>query len=213
MAEVTVKSAEEFASNDTTKKVTEGTSASPVTKHPLNSSWTLWYFLNDRSIAWEDSQIQVASFDTVEDFWSLFNNITEASQLRVGCDYSLFKTGIKPMWEDNHNKHGGKWSLTSSPKSRGKELDSFFTDLVLMMIGENEDAHICDEINGVVLNVRHKGDKLALWTRNSTDKDTILSIGEVMQRCLNLPDRKLEFIRHSDTSSSKRGTMNIFMTL
>ena len=50
---------------------------------------------------------------------------------------------------------------------------------VLMMIGENEEASICDEINGVVLNVRHKGDKLALWTRTTNDKELVMSIGWV----------------------------------
>jgi len=214
MAEVTGKSTEEFVTNGTSNQTKESSiPPSPMTKHPLNSSWTLWYFLADKNIAWEDSQIQVASFDTVEDFWSLFNNIQDASQLRMGCDYSLFKTGVKPMWEDESNKKGGKWNLNTSLKSRKQELDSLFTDLVLMMIGENEEASICDEINGVVLNVRHKGDKLALWTRTTNDKELVMSIGELMKRCLNLPDRKLDFIRHADAATSKRGQTLVHMTL
>ena len=36
----------------------------------------------------------------VEDFWALYNHIELASRLAAGCDYSLFKEGIKPMWED-----------------------------------------------------------------------------------------------------------------
>ena len=48
------------------------------------------------------------NFDTVEDFWSLYNHIEVASKLQIGSDYSLFKKGIKPMWEDPHNKDGGR---------------------------------------------------------------------------------------------------------
>ena len=36
----------------------------------------------------------------VEDFWALYNHIELASRLQAGCDYSLFKEGVKPMWED-----------------------------------------------------------------------------------------------------------------
>ena len=36
----------------------------------------------------------------MEDFWALYNHIELASRLAAGCDYSLFKEGVKPMWED-----------------------------------------------------------------------------------------------------------------
>ena len=77
---------------------------------------------------------QVATFDTVEDFWTLLNYISEANNLPVGSDYSLFKVGqnidksyiftqskkctnsnpftvlqkgIFPDWEDVRNAQGG----------------------------------------------------------------------------------------------------------
>ena len=33
----------------------------------------------------------MATFDTVEDFWALMNYVSEANNLPVGSDYSLFK--------------------------------------------------------------------------------------------------------------------------
>jgi translation initiation factor 4E len=41
-----------------------------VIKHPLQNSWTLWYFENDRAKNWEDNQVEIYNFDTVEDFWA-----------------------------------------------------------------------------------------------------------------------------------------------
>ena len=38
---------------------------------------------------------EIASFDTVEDFWSLYNHIKSASEIGIGSDYNLFKQGIK----------------------------------------------------------------------------------------------------------------------
>jgi hypothetical protein len=46
----------------------------------------------------------------VEDFWGIFNNIRPPSRLNAGSNYHLFKTGIKPEWEHDDNKNGGKWN-------------------------------------------------------------------------------------------------------
>jgi translation initiation factor 4E len=51
----------------------------------------LWFFKNDRARSWEENQRQIITFDSVEDFWGLYNHIELASKLQPGCDYSLFK--------------------------------------------------------------------------------------------------------------------------
>jgi translation initiation factor 4E len=43
---------------------------SQVIKHPLQNSWTLWFYENDRNKSWEDNQVEIYTFNTVEDFWS-----------------------------------------------------------------------------------------------------------------------------------------------
>lgn len=40
-----------------------------VIKHPLQTSWTLWFYENDRNKSWEDNQVEIYTFNTVEDFW------------------------------------------------------------------------------------------------------------------------------------------------
>lgn len=47
---------------------TEPAVAERVVKHPLENKWTLWFYEN-RSKVWEENVREVASFDTVEDFW------------------------------------------------------------------------------------------------------------------------------------------------
>lgn len=76
------------------------------------------------------NQKEIASFDTVEDFWSLYNHIKVASSLHQGCDYSLFKRGIRPMWEDDANKCGGRWLINLEKKQRVEDLDRFWLDVV-----------------------------------------------------------------------------------
>jgi Eukaryotic initiation factor 4E len=87
-------------------KITESSSAelSPgpdkVVKHPLQNAWTLWFFKNEKGRSWEENQRSIITVTTVEDFWSLYNHIEVASKLPPGSDYSLFKEGIFPDWED-----------------------------------------------------------------------------------------------------------------
>ena len=62
----------------------------------------------------------------MEDFWATMNHINPPSGLNIGCDYSLFKAGIKPMWEDPMNKSGGRWIInidTQDKNMRGRNSD------------------------------------------------------------------------------------------
>lgn len=62
--------------------------------------------------------------------FSLYNHIKPASELRQGNDYSLFKRGIRPMWEDEANKRGGRWLINLEKKQRSNELDRYWLDIV-----------------------------------------------------------------------------------
>lgn len=100
-----------------------------LVKHPLQHAWTLWYYEPDRNKSWEDNQNQVSTFNTVEDFWSLFTHIKQPSEVKIGSDYSLFKESIRPMWEDKANKNGGRWMITLNRNQR-PELDRYWIDTV-----------------------------------------------------------------------------------
>lgn len=34
-------------------------------KHPLQNSWTLWFFKNDKTKQWEENQREIITFNTV----------------------------------------------------------------------------------------------------------------------------------------------------
>lgn len=66
------------------------------------------------------------------------------------------------------------------------------------MIGEAFDSY--DEICGAVVNIRAKGDRIAVWTGNNNNKDAILEIGQKLKHGLNLPDRiRLQYQTHADS--------------
>lgn len=64
-------------------------------KHPLQNSWMLWFLHPDASRDWSARVLPIISFDTVEDFWSIYNHIKTPAEFSNGHDYYLFKHGIK----------------------------------------------------------------------------------------------------------------------
>ncbi|MEE6460634.1 hypothetical protein FKM82_001048 [Ascaphus truei] len=99
-------------------------------KHPLQNRWALWFFKNDKSKTWQANLRLISKFDTVEDFWALYNHIQLSSNLISGCDYSLFKDGVEPMWEDEKNRRGGRWLITLNKPQRRNDLDRFWLETV-----------------------------------------------------------------------------------
>ncbi|XP_034233646.1 eukaryotic translation initiation factor 4E-1A-like [Thrips palmi] len=168
-------------------------------KHPLHNTWTLWYYENDRKKTWEENQREITSFATVEDFWSLYNHIRNASELSTGCDYSLFKKGVRPMWEDDANKHGGRWLLSVDKKTQ--DLDRYWLEVLLCMVGEAFDEY-SDEVCGAVVNVRARGDKIGIWTADANHSSSIMEIGRRLKERLRMPPKlTMSFQSHKDTAS------------
>ncbi|MEQ2301046.1 hypothetical protein AMECASPLE_031966, partial [Ameca splendens] len=95
-----------------------------------SNRWSLWFFKNDKSKTWQANLRLISKFDTVEDFWALYNHIQLSSNLMSGCDYSLFKDGIEPMWEDERNKRGGRWLITLTKQQRRSDLDRYWLETV-----------------------------------------------------------------------------------
>merc|ERR1712029_828129 len=194
---------EEVAANIPVGVVAPSLEGEVPMKHPLHNTWTLWFFKNDKRFDWETNQRPVIEFATVEDFWALHNHIEPASRLQVGCDYSLFKKGIKPMWEDPMNKEGGRWLVNLDKPNTSRNvpmdpafekfhthaLDEFWTELLLLLIGEAFGPDTGELVNGAIVNIRGRGDKVSVWMSSSTEKEAILEVGRKIRHCTAMPDR------------------------
>jgi len=188
------KSADQIQDTKITKEI--------AVKHPLQNKWALWFFKNDKTKSWANNLRQITTFDTVEDFWGVYNHIQLASKLGLGCDYSLFKDGIRPMWEDERNRLGGRWLVNINKNQRQVELDRLWLETLLCLIGEafGEDS---DQVCGAVVNIRHKGDKMAVWTGVADDNaDAVLRIGKMFKERLTLNVKStIAFEKHLDTAN------------
>lgn len=197
-AATTAGGAQQVVQQQQTQQQPGGINPSLLVKHPLQYRWVLWYCKHDRSKDWEDCLKIVTSFDTVEDFWALYNHIQLASGLNWSSDYYLFKEGIKPMWEDEQNVRGGRWLVKVDKARRGDLLDHYWLELLMAMIGEQFDD-LGEYICGGVVNVRNKGDKISLWSRDAEKDEVNRRIGEIIKQKLGVPEQ-IVYEAHKDTS-------------
>ena len=126
----------------------------------------------------------IGEFETVETFCRYFNWLKPPSKLERNSNYHLFKSGIKPMWEDEANANGGKWVLTM--KQNPQLLDRCWMWLAMALIGEDLDDG--DEICGAVVSLRSKVDRIQLWTRSKEDVERINGIGKKLVKLLDVSE-------------------------
>ncbi|GMY27051.1 eukaryotic translation initiation factor [Fagus crenata] len=168
--------------------------------HKLERKWTFWFDNQSKpkqGAAWGTSLRKVYTFDTVEDFWCLYDQIFKPSKLPANADFHLFKAGIEPKWEDPECAVGGKWSVISSRKAN---LDTMWLETLMALIGEQFDE--ADEICGVVASVRPRQDKLALWTKTATNEATQMSIGRKWKEIIDITD-KITYGFHDDSKRER----------
>lgn len=144
-------------------------------------------------IQYEKTLHPIAGFGSVEDFLTVYRHLKRPSSLPAVSDYHIFKNGIRPVWEDDENRKGGKWIV----RMKKGLADRYWEDLIFAIIGE-QFAEASEEVCGIVLSVRNGEDILSIWTRN--DGGRVLKIRETMKRILGFPpDTKVEWKSHDSS--------------
>ncbi|EKX36593.1 hypothetical protein GUITHDRAFT_145647 [Guillardia theta CCMP2712] len=126
---------------------------------------SLWFYFianNDE----EDSQsseraeselYSTPSFNTVEEFWSIYDHLVRPNEMSTNFDCCLFRDGIKPFPDDPANMGGGKWTL----RLRKGLASRFWEEVILACIGG---AHnMSQDFCGAIVTSRPEEDVLSVW--------------------------------------------------
>lgn len=123
-----------------------------------------------------ESQVKkIAEFDTIEDFWAIFQHLRKPDSCKQGIEFQLFKSPIKPMWEDEYNKNGGKITL----KLRKQYTTIIWEEMILAIIGNILPKKINDEINGVVFSSKKEFNTLQIWYKTYS-----IEINSELEQCI-----------------------------
>jgi translation initiation factor 4E len=93
-------------------------------------------------------------------------------------DVHLFRGGIKPMWEDQGNRFGGKFVVRVRKGLAGR----YWEEIVLAVVGEQ--FGVGDEICGAVLSLRFQEDIISIWNKNSSNHEAKDRISDTLRRIL-----------------------------
>ncbi|XP_030608757.1 eukaryotic translation initiation factor 4E type 2 isoform X1 [Archocentrus centrarchus] len=168
-------------------------------EHPLQYNYTFWYSRRTpgrpaSTQSYEQNIKQIGSFASVEQFWRFYSHMIRPGDLTGHSDFHLFKEGIKPMWEDDANKMGGKWII----RLRKGLASRCWENLILAMLGEQ--FMVGEEICGAVVSVRFQEDIISIWNKTASDQATTARIRDTLRRVLNLPPNTImEYKTHTDS--------------
>jgi translation initiation factor 4E len=87
----------------------------PPNEHELQYTYNFWFAKKaSHKASMQDygkSLHFIGRCATVEQWWAVYCHLVRPSSLKPYRKLHLFKSGIKPMWEDPANIKGGKWIL------------------------------------------------------------------------------------------------------
>lgn len=134
----------------------------PIAEWPLKYTWVIWYRPpTSKHSDYEKSTKPMCRMATAQQFWKVFAHLKRPSQLPTVSDYHFFKDRIRPVWEDEENKKGGKWIM----RLKKGVSDRYWEELLMALIGD-QFMEAGEEVCGAVLSVRSGEDVFSIWTKN-----------------------------------------------
>ena len=164
-------------------------------KTKLSNKYIFWFRISDDiiknqfqkqtidSTEYENQVKKIGEFDTIEDFWSLYQHIKKPDNCKQGIEIQLFKDPIKPMWEDEYNKKGGKLSL----KLNKGYTTIIWEELILGIIGNILPKEINEGINGIVFSSKKESNILQIWFKDY-NKNYYVELEQCIRDLIQIPN-------------------------
>ena len=171
-------------------------------QHHLKTSWTFWYSVGNKNLSWKQNQVKISTVSTIEQFWLLTSQLKPPSNIPGGHTYSVFRAGVAPDWEDMANREGGRWMVSCPRVEREDKLDTRWSEVLYMMVGEQGKGLI----NGAEACVRKKEDRLEIWIKDVTLMRGVVEVGRKIKNKLGLDiSKKIKFSIHNEDKEGVKG--------
>ena len=165
-----------------------------VSKTKLWTKFAFWFRISEEMLRnqlpkqtldsneYESQVKKIAEFETIEDFWAIFQHLRKPDSCKQGIEFQLFKVPIKPMWEDQGNKNGGRLTL----KLRKNYTTIIWEEMILAFIGGILPDKIKEEINGIVFVSKKEFNTLQIWFK-TYDKKLNAELEQCIRDLIQIP--------------------------
>jgi len=173
---------------------------------PLRYTWVLWEQISGDSkgqTSYTDQTHMVAQIGTVKEFWKYWNHLPQPSELlqqkkfvredevtgqqHVVDAIMIFREGIRPEWEDKVNAQGGHFQFQLKPVIGGGQVDEYWNNLVLGIVGSTIDPpgsitgiRLVDKLN----TARIASIRIEVWYSNFDDKESADLLQKNLEKCM-----------------------------
>ncbi|KAG0050824.1 DEAH-box ATP-dependent RNA helicase prp22 [Gryganskiella cystojenkinii] len=157
-----------------------------ATRIPLRRHWVFWhdrYVANATPEQYTDNLKPIADLNSVQTFWSIYNNIAGPERLTLRCSLHFMYQGVKPLWEDPRNEHGGCWKFRIAKA----DVAEAWRELLMALVGEQFEDSIApgDEILGLSVSARWNSDIFQIWNLQSSlreENNTVMEkVAEILR--------------------------------
>lgn len=132
-----------------------------VTKSHPTDEWTIYFHKIDDN-NWDDkSYIHVATFNSVEKCWAIFNELGDDFIARSML--FVMRAGIPPKWENFMNRAGGSYSMRINAKFAAED----FRRCLGAIIGECF-APTEDYIHGISISPKSTHVVIKVWNKDKS---------------------------------------------
>lgn len=183
-------------------------------QHFLSNAWTLYCDFpsgkKTTSQTWASSIRQVATVETLEQFFTLFQDaMPRISTLSSGSSLHFFKDKIEPEWEHPGNKGGGRWTLMMG-LSHMSQLDQLWQNTLLALIGN--ECGFSENICGVIIGMKPKQIKLSVWVKQGRNEKSVMTIGEFIKSYIGFEFSTLhmDFQAHPDPENPSLSEKSLY---
>ncbi|EER06181.1 initiation factor e4, putative [Perkinsus marinus ATCC 50983] len=182
--------------------------------HPLRQKWVLWEQLqaNQKTSPsdWKDLSRSICAFETVGEFWRYWRHVPQPSELfsepggcrfvregpggglRVVESMMIFRDGVTPEWENPLNAVGGHLQFSLSPHIGGKQIDEYWNNLVLAVVGGSlapngmvTGLRLCDKLFSKRGGPSHQGCvRIELWFTAASETAKVEELCESVEKCM-----------------------------
>nr|ABI14280.1 eukaryotic initiation factor 4E [Pfiesteria piscicida] len=170
----------------------------------LRSRWIFWEQLasnSGKSLPYSESTKQIASCETVDEFWRTWDRLPQPSELianrmvhhegdnsHVVDALMVFCDGIAPQWEDKANINGGHFQFQFKATSGGIQIDEYWNNLALAVLGATLEPS--DMITGIRLVDKLSGPRgaghvrIEVWFSDLSDTQAVQQLQHSVERCI-----------------------------